>query len=253
VINKKLFIANWKLNHTQKSAKIFFAQVLPFLENIFSIDIAIAPTTPMLDFIGRTILNKNVFLAAQNVFYEDKGAFTGEWSAEQLAELGVKYCLVGHSERRTLFFETDEQIAKKVKSCVMAGIVPVICIGESKVEREENKTVEVIKRQVSLAIKELDNINSYDLIFAYEPIWAIGTKNAAQAVDVQEIHSLIKEILGSSFTRQEKTIRILYGGSVSALNIREFISMPDIDGVLVGKASLQPELFLSMIEELSHA
>jgi triosephosphate isomerase (TIM) len=253
VTRKKLFIANWKLNHNRKSAMDFFDHVLPVLGHSL-VDVAVAPVAPMLDFLSQLLIGQAISLAAQNVFYADKGAFTGEWSAEHLAEINVKFCIVGHSERRTLFFETDEQVEKKAKSCLKANLVPVICVGESEAERDRNQTNDVIGRQVGKVLNNMELKSDQELVFAYEPIWAIGTKKTASAEQAQEINLVIRDIVADNLGKNvaDRT-RILYGGSVNADNIKEIVSMPDIDGALVGGASLHAASFLTMVKKLHDA
>ncbi|HXW53329.1 MAG TPA: triose-phosphate isomerase [Myxococcota bacterium] len=248
---KKILIGNWKLNHNRKSAQDFFDEVIPESKIGWPIDVAVAPVAPMLDFVGRIIAKVRIELAAQNVFYENQGAFTGEWSAAHLKELGVRYCIVGHSERRRMFFESDEDVRKKARSCLGQEIVPVVCVGESLAERELGQTNDLIRNQVLAVIRDFRAEEPGEFIIAYEPIWAIGTGKTASREEAQEVHQfirgLIREVLGEpmgSFTR------IIYGGSVTGQNIREIAAMPDIDGALVGGASLHAASFLSMVEGL---
>lgn len=245
---KKLLIGNWKLNHTQKSAADFVSAVLPRIDHSI-IDLAIAPTAVMLGFLAQKLSGHRLALAAQNVFYADNGAYTGEWSAGQLAELNITYCIVGHSERRKLFLENDEIVSKKMDACLRSCISPVVCVGESLEEREHGQTKAVITKQVTEVLqgKRLDN----EVIFAYEPIWAIGTGKTATAEQAQEIHQVIRSLMVAHGQEAwANKSRILYGGSVTAANIKEICSMPDIDGALVGGASLQVASFLAMVEEL---
>lgn len=254
VARKPLLIGNWKLNQTRKSAAEFLALVLPQLPTQGVVDLAIAPVAPMLDFVGQKLVGHGIALAAQNVFFEKSGAFTGEWSAEQLAELSVKYCIVGHSERRQIFFETDEDVQKKARACVRAGLIPVICVGESAAERERGHTADVIKKQVLAVTEGFKSPLSQELVFAYEPIWAIGTGITATPAEAQETHCLVRRLLADALgTGIASSTRILYGGSVTAGNIKEIVSMPDVDGALVGGASLQVDSFLTMVRELQGA
>lgn len=245
-----LLMGNWKLNHTRKSAKDFFDRLLPELNHGLRADLAIAPVAPMLDFVGHLIANSPLKLGAQNVFYSDSGAFTGEWSAENLAELDVKLCLVGHSERRQLFYETDEMVAKKMRALLACNITPVCCVGESLAEREDGLTLDVLKRQVAALMEGL-MLADQALVFAYEPVWAIGTGTSASCEQAQEVHCFIRTQLATFLgEEQAERVRILYGGSVTPQNFKEFMHMPDIDGALVGGASLQVQTFLSMVKEL---
>lgn len=243
---KKLLIGNWKLNHSRASAKDFLDSLKGRLK-LEKTDLAIAPVSLMLDFVRPELFGLK--LCAQNVFYEEKGAFTGECSAEQLSELGVEYCIVGHSERRTLFFETDEVVAKKTRACLRAKITPVICIGESLAEREAKNTNAVISRQVKAVLNSLPSMVAEEVIFAYEPLWAIGSGKTASLKDIEEVHLLVSELISKVL----QNFRILYGGSVSPQNIAEITAIPLVDGVLVGGASLQADSFLAMVEKLQGA
>lgn len=249
---KPLLIANWKLNHTRVSATNFFAEISSYAFPP-SIELAIAPVAPMLEFVAGKLGSLPISLAAQNVFYEEKGAFTGEWSAQQLFEAGVTWCIIGHSERRKIFFETDDDVRKKTSATLRAGLMPVICVGESLEERESGSTHEIITRQVNAVLSAFTS-NDQVPVFAYEPVWAIGTGKTATSEQAQEVHLLIRTLLrekiGKSFA---ENTRILYGGSVNSHNIQEIIHMPDVDGALVGGASLQAESFLSMVNQLHDA
>lgn len=247
---KPLLMGNWKLNHTRASAEEFFDRLLPELRAPLHCELAIAPVAPMLEFVGRLIANSPLELGAQNVYYSEKGAYTGEWSAANLAELGVKLCIVGHSERRKLFHESDEIVARKTRALLACGITPVSCVGETLEEREEGLALKVLGEQVGAIAKGLV-LGEQDIVFAYEPVWAIGTGKSASSEQAQEAHNFIrKEIVAILGENVAGRLRILYGGSVTPENIKEFMRMPDIDGALVGGASLQVQSFLSMVKEL---
>jgi triosephosphate isomerase len=238
-----LLIGNWKLNHSKASAQDFFEQVAPALVSLKQVDVAVAPVALWLDFAVQKLAGTNIAVAAQNVFFEEKGAFTGEWSARQLKELGVKMAIVGHSERRNIFKESDQDVAKKASACVKAGIIPVVCVGESLSERDGGKLAQVLERQCAAVMNELRD-QEHPLIFAYEPVWAIGTGRSASAAQANEAHEIIRQLVSLP-------IKIIYGGSVTPQNIREIVSMPHVDGALVGGASLQVDSFLSMVKELT--
>ncbi len=248
---KKILIANWKLNHHQDSARDFFRTLKAQLLASTKVECAVAPVAPMLAYVGALVNDLPIALAAQNVFFEAKGPFTGEWSVQHLKEIGVRYCIVGHSERRSLFGENDDMVLKKAKACVMGGVKPVICVGESLAERDALKTEAVIERQVMAVVKGLGESANEALHFAYEPIWAIGTGKTAtreQAVTVHQfIRGLLQKSMGEGLAQQS---RILYGGSVTAQNISEMAKSHEVDGALVGGASLQAESFLSMVKSL---
>lgn len=241
---KPLLIANWKLHHTKASARDFFERIIPLVASIKDVDMAIAPVALMLDFAVQQLQASSIKVAAQNVFYEEQGAFTGEWSAGQLAELGVVMALVGHSERRMIFKETDKDVARKARACLKAGLTPVICVGESLAERDNGQLSSVLERQCRVVLEEIKALDG-TIVFAYEPIWAIGTGRTASAQEASEAHKIILGSVG------DRPVKIVYGGSVRPENIREIISMPFVDGALVGGASLQVDAFLSMVKELT--
>lgn len=246
---KPLLVANWKLNHSRKSAADFCDSVLEKISDQKKVDLAIAPVAPMLDFLAQKLAKSRISLCAQNVFSEEKGAFTGEWSTGHLRELDVEYCIVGHSERRTLFFESDELVAKKANACLNAGIVPIICIGETEEQRDQGLSAGVVEKQLRIVLSALGDHARGDLVLAYEPVWAIGTGKSASAAEAEDVHRHIYEISCQLLNKsQVASLRILYGGSVSPENISEIVTMPHIDGALVGGASLQAQTFLSMVK-----
>jgi triosephosphate isomerase len=244
-----LIIANWKLNHSKKSAGEFFKYIKDFFDaHTVSAEIVIAPVATMLDFAHEELKDSPIKVCAQNVFYESFGAYTGEYSCEHLRELNIDYCIVGHSERRRLFGENDEDISKKAKACLKAHITPISCIGESLVERESGLMAEVLKRQVRACADAYDSYEDKELIIAYEPLWAIGSGHAASPQQAQESHALIRTLWEHYRGYEEAShLRIIYGGSVNPHNIKDLLSMPDIAGVLVGNASLQVESFLAIV------
>ncbi|HXW60684.1 MAG TPA: triose-phosphate isomerase [Myxococcota bacterium] len=244
-----LLMGNWKLNHTRKSAEEFFDQLLRELKAPCG-ELAIAPVAPMLELVGRLVKNSPIELGAQNVYFMDHGAYTGEWSAEQLKELGVKLCIIGHSERRRLFCETDDDVARKACALQKSDIIPVCCVGESLSERESGQTWKVLKHQVG-TIARAKELKASPLIFAYEPIWAIGTGKCATCEQIEEAHGFIRNEIATILGKDNaEAVRIIYGGSVTADNFKEIIALPNIDGALVGGASLQVQSFLSMVKEL---
>jgi triosephosphate isomerase len=245
----RIIIGNWKLNHTKKTTLDFLDEFLPQIKNIDNIHIAIAPVSTLLDAAYSRIQGRNLFLAAQNVFYEDFGSFTGEYSCKNLLDFGVAYCLIGHSERRQLFHEIDSDVNKKVLACLANNITPVICIGESFQDRNCGRTSEILSKQCANALK---NVNSPNIIIAYEPIWAIGTGEVASEDKIIEAMAIIRQNLSKIFTKEVlKKIRLLYGGSVNNQNIKDLMQKCDIDGVLVGGASLQVASFFNMVKTMS--
>lgn len=236
------FIANWKLNKGKKETLEFLSSIKERFNANPKLICAITPINIALD-AAFMALPKGLKLCAQNVFYEEKGAFTGECSAPFLKEIGVSYCLVGHSERRRLFFESNLDVALKAQSLFKAGITPIICVGETFQERQEGLLEKVLLQQILPVLEKCEIYAKGGLIFAYEPVWAIGTGISATPIEVEKAHKIIKEY--------SNKIKVLYGGSVTLENVDELCQNPFIDGVLVGGASLQVSSFLGMIEKLS--
>lgn len=218
------------------------------------IDLVIAPVATVLHAACDLSKGSSLEIAAQNVFYEAHGAFTGEWSAEHLRELGCKYAIVGHSERRHYFAETDEDVAKKVKACFEQAIIPIVCVGETLQERQTNQVETVLSRQVKAAVSQISALKAGELVFAYEPVWAIGTGLTASCESAQEAHHLIRSQISDIFDPDTASkTRIIYGGSVKSDNIYDLAKKPDIDGALVGGASLKSDSFLSIAREVIRA
>jgi triosephosphate isomerase len=234
--------ANWKMNKTSAEAEAFVRQILPDLIAIGGVERVICPPATALPALAQLLKGKGIGLGAQNMHWEEKGAFTGELSAAMVKEW-CAYVIVGHSERRGLFGETDEMVAKKVKAALAAGLIPIICVGETLVENEAGRTDEVVRRQMSAAYAGLTAEQSARTIVAYEPVWAIGTGRAAHGPDASRVVSQsIRSVLSASFGPVVAGgVRVLYGGSVTPANIAEFLSEPEIDGGLVGGASLKPD------------
>ncbi len=243
---RRAFIAgNWKMNKMMSEARDFFEALLPSVRNIADRDIVLAPPFTALTAVAEMIRGSNVMLSAQNVFYEEKGAFTGEVSAPMLKDLGCAYVIVGHSERRQFFHETDETVNKKIMISLKHGLGVIVCIGELLNEREAGRTYEVLERQIT---KGLKGIKSEGLVIAYEPVWAIGTGRTATPEQAQEAHEQIRKRLREFYGRSADSWRILYGGSVTPENIDSLMACPDVDGVLVGGASLKPESFEMIVK-----
>ncbi|MDR6225658.1 triose-phosphate isomerase [Desmospora profundinema] len=193
--------------------------------------------------------NSSIGIGAQNMHWEEQGAFTGEVSPSMLRDLGVPYVIVGHSERRTLFGETDESVRNKVRAALAHDLVPILCVGETIEEREDGRTQEIVRKQTVEAVQELSSKEMARVIVAYEPVWAIGTGRSATAEDAQDVVAFIRRILADQFDQQvANQVRILYGGSVKPANIDELLQMDDIDGALVGGASLDPESFGQLVD-----
>ena len=249
---KKPFIAgNWKMNLTVAEAVPLVQDLAKELKNISAADVLIAPPFPLLDVIYKTIGSSGILLAAQNMHHEISGAFTGEVSGKLLKEIGCSHVILGHSERRTLFNESDAIIDIKAKAAVSMGLIPIVCIGESLDERNTNNTEKVIRSQLNGSLRNFIETKSLPkaLILAYEPVWAIGTGETASPEQAQSVHAFIRRWLSEIFGAETaETLKILYGGSVKPDNAKELMNCTDIDGALVGGASLKADSFLKIIK-----
>ncbi|NNC82998.1 MAG: triose-phosphate isomerase [Flavobacteriales bacterium] len=250
-MRKKLVAGNWKMNLDFDEARQLFHQLSKLDYDSKVVDMLIAPPAVYLSQLSFAN-SSEVILAAQNCHQETSGAFTGEWSAGMLASIRVDHCIIGHSERRSLFGETDDVVAQKVKACLDAGVQPIICCGESLEERESGKHFDRITTQIDAVLKQMDEKAISTSIIAYEPVWAIGTGRTASAEQAQEMHGFIRKLIGLQFDEQRaQQVRILYGGSVKPANAKELFSMPDVDGGLVGGASLQFDSFRDILTAAS--
>ena len=242
-MRKPFISANWKMNKTIEETEEFINSFLPMVKDITAVDILIAPPFTSLQAVARLLKATNIKLGAQNVYYEEKGAFTGEISPAMLLSAGCSHVIIGHSERRQYFMETDEIVNKKIKTARKNGLEVILCIGESLKEREENKTFEVLDRQLTGSLKDTD-LNG--ITIAYEPIWAIGTGKTATKEQANEAHAFIRGWLKKNRDGAEK-LRILYGGSVTPESIESLMSESEVDGALVGGASMKPDSFAKII------
>jgi triosephosphate isomerase (TIM) len=245
---KKFVCGNWKMHKTVPEAVALVKELGAGLGDVAGkVQVAVAPAFTALASIAGALRGSAIELAAQNVHWEAQGAFTGEVSAPMLADVGCRHCIVGHSERRQLFGETDETVRKKIGAVLMAGMLPIVCVGETLQEREANRTLEVVGRQVRAALAGLAAQLSA-LTLAYEPVWAIGTGKTATAAQAQEVHAAIRRILRELGGSQGEAVRIQYGGSVKPENAAELMSQPDVDGALVGGASLKAADFVAIVK-----
>jgi triosephosphate isomerase len=252
-MNKKrmpILAGNWKMNKTAAEARDLAGKLIPLVASVKDREIVLGPPFTALQAVAETIRNTNISLAGQNMHWEDKGAFTGEISAEMLLDLGCKYVIIGHSERRQYFGETDETVNKRVRQALKKGLLPIACVGEILAEREAGKVSETIERQVTGALKGLTAEEMKKVVIAYEPVWAIGTGKTATPQQANEVHSLIRAKVKSLCNNAEiaEGLRIQYGGSVTPENVSQLMAMPDIDGALVGGASLKPESFAAIVK-----
>ncbi|MGC9171483.1 triose-phosphate isomerase [Caldisericum sp.] len=245
---KKYFLfANWKMHKTIKESLEYADCLKNFKDYAEEVKIGIFPPFTALESFAKSVRSLPVSVGAQNMYHEEKGAFTGEISPLMLNEIGVKYVLIGHSERRHIFNEDNSLINKKVLSAMGHGIMPVLCVGETLDERNENKTKEVIREQI---VKGLNGVNTTDFVIAYEPVWAIGTGINATPEQAKEVHQFIKELLHEKFGDSSSEISILYGGSIKSDNFNSLASVEEIDGGLVGGASLDCKTFIELYKIL---
>src|ERR687894_473028 len=247
---RPMMAANWKMNKTVREAQEYTAALLPRAADAEEdVEVVVCAPLTCLHEVGRMAGNSAVIAGAQNFYYEDSGAFTGEVSAPMLLDVGARAVLVGHSERREIFGETDEMVARKAKRAVEADILPIVCVGETKEERDAGGMWEKVSGQVRRVLEELDEVGGDGIVFAYEPIWAIGTGDTATPEDAQDAIGRIRELL-----REERGgdladgVRALYGGSVKPNNVAEIMAQDDVDGALVGGASLEVDSFAQLIE-----
>ena len=243
-----IIAGNWKMNKTFSEAEDFFVELTDFLneKELGKVEVVVCSPYPYLEMASDFACENQVFIGAQNVNENVFGAYTGEISASMLKSMEIDYCIIGHSERRKYYHETDNLINSKLKKLQEFEVVPILCIGETLEEREKGITEQVIISQLKGALKEI-KIND-DLVIAYEPVWAIGTGRTATPQQAQEIHSLIRKWISEKFSSEiSDSISILYGGSMKPENIRELLHQPDIDGGLIGGASLDIDKFKAMI------
>lgn len=246
--NRKTVIAgNWKMNKTIKEAEALLKEILPKAADA-SCDVVVC--TPCIDLPLAVEIAKGskVSVGAQNVHFKASGAYTGEISTGMLCELGVTHVIIGHSERREYYAETDETVALKVDAALAAGLTPILCVGESLKQREDNVTSELIRTQIKIALGNVSAADVSKVVIAYEPIWAIGTGKTATSAQAEEVCKMIRETLGEIYDADTaEKVSILYGGSMNAKNAAELLAQPDIDGGLIGGASLKAEDFGKII------
>ena len=245
---RPLIAGNWKMYKTPDEAAETARQLVERVAGVTDVDIMIAPTYTALVPVFEVIQNSPIGLGAQNLFWENEGAYTGEISAPMLKAVGCEYGIIGHSERRQYFGESDETVNKKIQAAIQVGLKPVFCVGETEEERESEQTLSVLDKQVKKGLEGLFSDQLDTLIIAYEPVWAIGTGKTASDDQAQEVHQFIRSLVEKNFgTTLSDSIRILYGGSVKPDNVAGLMSMPDIDGALVGGASLDAESFSKIV------
>jgi len=243
-----LVAANWKMYKTVQEAVAFLKDFKGLAGGLDDVDIVVAPPFTAIHAAAETVRGSNLTIAGQDVYWEREGAFTGEVSAGMLKAAGAQYVIVGHSERRTKFGETDAQVNRKVKAAIEAALTPIVCVGETLDEREAEKTLEVLDRQLRHGLEGISPASIGALAIAYEPVWAIGTGKVASTAQAQEAHAHIRNRLRGWFGAEAAAAcRVLYGGSVKPANARELLSQPDVDGALVGGASLEVRGFVEIV------
>jgi triosephosphate isomerase (TIM) len=246
---KKVIAGNWKLFKTNPEAKQLANQIKIRTTDIINTQIILCPPFTALSVVYDVLKDSKIGLGAQNIYWEKSGAFTGEISAEMIKSTGADYVIIGHSERRQYFSETDETVNLKIKAALAEGLKTIVCVGESLEERESGITASVIDKQVSGALKGISADQMADIIVAYEPVWAIGTGKTATPEQAQQVHMQIRSLVDKQFGPEVSAkIQIQYGGSVKPENAEVLLSQPDIDGALVGGACLKAETFLPIIQ-----
>ncbi len=247
-MRRKLIAGNWKMNLDRAGAVALAEQVVEKNRNVDSVDMAVCPPSVYLEAVGRVVDGSPVALGAQNMHFKRSGEFTGEISGPMIQELGCRYVILGHSERRHKLRETSEDVNRKVHAALTIGLVPIVCVGELDKEREEKETEDVIRRQFDGSLSGLTSEQMLQVVIAYEPVWAIGTGKTATPQQAQEVHAQLRKLLVSRYNEQVASqVRILYGGSVKPANAEGLLTQPDIDGALVGGASLKADAFSEII------
>jgi triosephosphate isomerase len=246
-MRRPILAANWKMHKSVGEALAFADAFLPLVADVDDADIVIAPPFTALDRLGQALGGSPVALAAQNVNPEAKGAFTGEISPDMLVDVGCRFAIVGHSERRALYGESSELVARKAAALLERDVLPIVCVGETDSEREAGGTFDVVGSQIEESLASVPDARAAEVVVAYEPVWAIGTGKTATPEIAQEVHAFIRERLSKRFGDAAAAMRIQYGGSVKPDNVAELMSQTDIDGALVGGASLEPQSFSQIV------
>ncbi|NLK98790.1 triose-phosphate isomerase [Defluviitalea saccharophila] len=239
MMRKKIIAGNWKMNKTPSEAVKLVEELKP-LVNTADVDVVFCPPYVCLPAVLDAVKGTNIAVGAQNMHFEESGAYTGEVAPNMLVELGVKYVIIGHSERRAYFAETDEIVNKKVLKAIEHNLIPIICVGETLEQREQGITVDLVRLQTKIALKDVPAEKAKDVVIAYEPIWAIGTGKTATSEQAEEVCAAIRQVVAEIYDASvAESLRVQYGGSVNAANAKELFEMGNIDGGLVGGASLK--------------
>ena len=244
-MRKPIIAGNWKMNNTASEGVALVNAIAPLVKDA-NCDVVVCVPAIDIPAVSEALKGTNIKLGAENVHFAEKGAYTGEISAKMLLEYGVEYVIIGHSERRQYFAETDETVNKRTLTALNAGLIPIVCVGETLEERETNKTEEVLARQIKIGLKDVEDITK--LVIAYEPVWAIGTGKTATAEQADETIAFIRKTVGETFCPKcAEKVRIQYGGSMNAGNCKELMAKEQIDGGLIGGASLKAPDFAAIV------
>jgi triosephosphate isomerase len=252
-MRRPLVAGNWKMNGSCASIDVLLEALIGLAPSVTGPELLVLPPYPYFQKVREKLAPTSIALGAQNVSEHDDGAFTGEISAEMLKDCGCHYVLVGHSERRTLFGESSETVAKKFWKAISAGLKPILCVGETLAQRESGKTSEIVQEQLAAVLKLKDNLATLsNAVIAYEPVWAIGTGLTATPEEAQTVHALIRQTLANHDPALAKGMRIMYGGSVKPENAASLLAMKDIDGALIGGASLNATQFIEIAKSCNN-
>ena len=248
-MRRPLIAGNWKMNNNSAESVELVSQLKEMISGVKEVEVVVAPPYTALGSVAAAIKGSTILLSAQNIFWEEKGAFTGEVSPAMLKDIGCQYTIIGHSERRQYFGETNETVNKRLKAALNASLIPIVCVGETLEEREAGKTLAIIEQQVKEGLEGLSSGEMEKVVVAYEPVWAIGTGKTATPEQAQEVHQFIRKVLAQVFNNGvAEGTRILYGGSVKPDNVDQLMSQKDIDGALVGGASLKADSFARIVQ-----
>ncbi|MFH1542138.1 MAG: triose-phosphate isomerase [bacterium] len=244
-MRKPIMAGNWKLQKLESEAVDFVKELKPLVADVKDREILVCPTFVCLSKVSDVVRGSNISLGAQNIYWEDAGAFTAEVSGPMIKAVGCSHAIIGHSERRQYFGETNETVNKRTKAALKHGLTAVVCVGETLAQREANETMKIVESQVKEGTAGLSTADWDSIVIAYEPVWAIGTGKTASPEQAQEVHKFIRGLLPKEVADK---VRILYGGSVNPANVKQLMAQPDIDGGLVGGASLKVDSFVQLIK-----
>ncbi|OGC23777.1 triose-phosphate isomerase [candidate division WOR-1 bacterium RIFOXYB2_FULL_42_35] len=244
-MRKPLLAGNWKMNKTIDESVALVKELAPLIKDVADREVLVCPTFPALKSVADAAANTNIMLGAQNIFWEEKGAFTAEVSGPMLVAAGCKYVIIGHSERRQYFGETDETVNKRVKAALKFNLLPIVCVGETLEQREANEMMKVVETQVKEGTKDLSADEWKKITIAYEPVWAIGTGKTASPEQAEEVHAFIRGLLPAEV---KDSVRILYGGSMKPDNVADLMAKENIDGGLIGGAALKAADFAAIVK-----